>query len=232
MRPIQLDERLSLAMALFPSCREGADIGTDHGRLPCRLLEEGRCQRMILSDISPKALSRAQTLVQQRGLVDRATLVVADGLEALTHPVDCVSMMGMGGRTIAGALLRGCQRLAGATLVLSAHTELPEVRQAVEEIGYHLVQERLCRAGNRWYVFLQAVPGAARYTPLERILGPCLSQSGDPLLAGYAAWRRGVWEARLTGLRQAETPDAEQIRQAEEVAAAYAALAAKEESPC
>ena len=57
MQPIQLDERLSLAMDLFPACEEGADIGTDHGRLPCRLLEEGRCRRMILSDISPKALS-------------------------------------------------------------------------------------------------------------------------------------------------------------------------------
>ena len=85
MQPIQLDERLSLAMDLFPACEEGADIGTDHGRLPCRLLEEGRCRRMILSDISPKALSRAEALVQRRGLQGRATLVVADGLDALTH---------------------------------------------------------------------------------------------------------------------------------------------------
>lgn len=104
MQPIQLDERLSLAMDLFPACEEGADIGTDHGRLPCRLLEEGRCRRMILSDISPKALSRAEALVQRRGLQGRATLVVADGLDALTHRVDCVSIMGMGGRTIAQAL--------------------------------------------------------------------------------------------------------------------------------
>lgn len=72
MQPIQLDERLSLAMDLFPACEEGADIGPDHGRLPCRLLEEGRCRRMILSDISPKALSRAEALVQRRGLQGRA----------------------------------------------------------------------------------------------------------------------------------------------------------------
>lgn len=232
MQPIQLDERLSLAMSLFPACREGADIGTDHGRLPCRLLEEGRCQRMILSDISPKALARAAALVTRRGLQDRATLTVADGLDALTHPVDCVSIMGMGGRTIAHALRRGRDRLAEAALVLSAHTELAEVRQAVEEIGYHLTQERLCRAGNRWYVFLQAVPGAASYTPLERLLGPCLMRSADPLLPRYAAWRRDVWAARLSGLRQAGTPDEAQIRQAEEALAAYAALTAKEETLC
>lgn len=232
MQPIQLDERLSLAMALFPACEEGADIGTDHGRLPCRLLEEGRCRRMILSDISPKALSRAEALVQRRGLQGRATLVVADGLDALTHRVDCVSIMGMGGRTIAQALRRGQERLAGASLVLSAHTELPEVRQAVEEIGYHLIQERLCRAGNRWYVFLKAIPGATQYTPLERLVGPCLMREGDPLLAGYAAWRKGVWAARLTGLHQAEAPDDAQIRQAQEAVAAYETLSMKEAISC
>ena len=140
--------------------------------------------------------------------------------------------MGMGGRTIAQALRRGQERLAGASLVLSAHTELPEVRQAVEEIGYHLIQERLCRAGNRWYVFLKAIPGATQYTPLERLVGPCLMREGDPLLAGYAAWRKGVWAARLTGLRQAEAQDDAQIRQAQEAVATYEALAMKEAISC
>ena len=232
MQPIQLDERLSLAMALYPPCETGADIGTDHGRLPCRLLEEGRCREMILSDISAKALSRAAALVERRGLRQRATLVVADGLDALIRPVDCVSVMGMGGRTMAEMLRRGQDRLAGATLVLSAHTELPEVRQAVEEIGYHFTREQLCRAGNRWYVFLQAVPGATRYTELERVLGPCLAAGEDPLMPDYAAWRKGVWEARLAGLLQADAPDAREIRQTETMIEAYAAFAAKEGNAC
>ena len=146
MRPILLDERLSLAIELFPTCEIGADIGTDHGLFPCRLLEEGRCQRMILSDISEKALAHAQALVECRGLQDKAALVVADGLDCLTEPVDCVSIMGMGGRTIAEILHAGQARLHGATLVLSAHTDLELVRQAVQDIGYHLTQERLCRA--------------------------------------------------------------------------------------
>ncbi len=167
MKPLPLDERLSLALSLYPRCRLGADIGTDHGLLPCRLLEEGRCQRMILSDISPLALANARALVARRGLGARAQLIAADGLDALTEPVDCVSMMGMGGRTIAQALRRGQSRLAGAQLILSAHTDLEEVRAAVQAIGYHLTDERLCRAGGRWYLFLCAAPGAANYTSQE-----------------------------------------------------------------
>lgn len=232
MQPIQLDERLSLAMDLFPACEEGADIGTDHGRLPCRLLEEGRCRRMILSDISPKALSRAEALVQRRGLQGRATLVVADGLDALTHRVDCVSIMGMGGRTIAQALrpwpgapgrsVPGAFRTYRASGSASGRgrNRLPPYSGAPVP------------AGNRWYVFLKAIPGATQYTPLERLVGPCLMREGDPLLAGYAAWRKGVWAARLTGLRQAEAPDDAQIRQAQEAVAAYETLSMKEAISC
>lgn len=231
MKPLPLDERLSLALSLYPSCRLGADIGTDHGLLPCRLLEEGRCQRMILSDISPLALANARALVARRGLGARAQLIAADGLDALTEPVDCVSMMGMGGRTIAQALRRGQSRLAGAQLILSAHTDLEEVRAAVQAIGYHLTDERLCRAGGRWYLFLCAAPGAANYTSQDLILGPCLMRAHDPLLPAYAAWRQQVWAEKLAGLRSARTMDSQALVETEEILAAYTALM-KEDAPC
>lgn len=54
MKPVMLDERLSLACDLYPVCRLAADIGTDHARLPAALLQRGRCQHMVLTDISPR----------------------------------------------------------------------------------------------------------------------------------------------------------------------------------
>ncbi|NLZ88544.1 MAG: SAM-dependent methyltransferase, partial [Clostridiales bacterium] len=55
-----LDERLSAAVRCFPVCDTGADIGADHGKLACWLLLNNRCNRMIVSDISAKALKRAE----------------------------------------------------------------------------------------------------------------------------------------------------------------------------
>ena len=52
-----LDERLSLAAALYQPCDWGADIGTDHAYLPCHLLRAGICQHMIAADVSEKALA-------------------------------------------------------------------------------------------------------------------------------------------------------------------------------
>lgn len=202
-----LDERLSLAAALYEPCEVGADIGTDHGLLPCHLLKENICQRMIFADVSTKALRHAEEQVQHQRLGDRAQLICADGLEALVEPCGCVSVMGMGGETIASILNRGKDKLQGAVLVLSAHTDLHLVRQAVQDIGYHIVREELCRAAGRFYVVWRAEAGAAALTPDEIRFGPLLIQRMTPLLREYITWRMAVLGERLRGLQSAREPD-------------------------
>lgn len=196
-----MDERLSLAASLYDACELGADIGTDHGLLPCSLLESGVCRRMILADVSPKALQHAREQVQQRGLADRAQLVCADGLNALTEKTGCVSITGMGGRTMADILQKGAARLQGAALVLSAHTDQELVRRAVQQLGYHLTAERLCRAAGRFYLVWKAIPGAQTMGEDELALGTqLLLESRDPLLPEYLRWRQWVLERKLAGL--------------------------------
>ena len=202
-----LDERLSLAAALYEPCALGADIGTDHGLLPCHLLKENICQRMIFADVSAKALRHAEEQVQHQRLGDRAQLVCADGLDALVEPCGCVSVMGMGGETIASILTRGQDKLQGAVLVLSAHTDLHLVRQAVQDIGYHIVREELCRAAGRFYVVWRAEPGAAALSNDEIRFGTLLMQRLPPMLREYITWRTAVLGERLRGLQAAREPD-------------------------
>ena len=202
-----LDERLSLAASLYTPCELGADIGTDHALLPCHLLHEGTCRRMILADVSEKALAHARAQVSRQHLENRARLVLADGLDALDEPCGCVSVMGMGGESIARILARGADRLQGAALVLSAHTDLPLVRKAVQDAGYHLVREEICRAAGRYYIVWKAEPGPAAYTPQQLRLGPLMMDGAAPLLAGYLRWRCDVLEDKLRGLRAASRQD-------------------------
>ncbi len=202
-----LDERLSLAAELFEPCHLGADIGTDHGLLPCHLLKANICRKMIFADVSEKALRHAEEQVARQQLQNRATLVCADGLDALTEPCGCVSVMGMGGETIAGILTRGQAQLQGAVLVLSAHTDLHLVRQAVHEIGYHIVREELCRAAGRFYVVWRAEPGAAAMTDEDIRFGPLMLREATPLLREYVAWRMAVLGERLNGLLSARESD-------------------------
>lgn len=219
-----LDQRLSTAAALYEPCEVAADVGTDHALLPCHLLEAGVCRRMILADVSPKALDHARAQVARRGLDGRATLVCADGLDAVREKCGCISVMGMGGETIAGILRRGRDRLQGAVLILSAHTELQLVRQAVMEIGYHVTREELCSAGGYTYVVWRAEPGAMALTAEDVAYGPILRHGRSEAHRQYFAWRMRVLTDKLRGMRAAREPDHAAIAAIEQDVACYRAM--------
>lgn len=225
-----LDQRLRTAAALYEPCDLGADIGTDHALLPCHLLEEGVCRRMILADVSPKALLHARDQVARRRLEGRTELICADGLDAVTSPCGCISVMGMGGETIAGILRRGRDRLQGAVLVLSAHTELHLVREAVEDVGYHITREELCAAGGYTYVVWRCESGAVALSEEDVAYGPILRHGRTEAHLRYFAWRKRVLEAKLRGMLAAREPDRSAIARLEDAVAHY--QAALEESPC
>ena len=211
-----LDERLSLAASLYEPCDWGADIGTDHAFLPCHLLRSGVCQHMIAADVSAKALERARTNLNRSRLTDRAIITLADGLDAVDRKCGCISIMGMGGETMAEILIQGHKKLQGAVLVLGAHTELHLVRQAIQDIGYHIVQERLCRAAGRFYVFWRAEEGMRMMDEQEIRFGRLLWQENPTLLRDYADWRMRVCADRLKGLQAAAIADEAAIADAQE----------------
>ena len=211
-----LDPRLRLAVSLAEPCAAGADIGADHGLLSCCVLKEGICRRMLVADISPDALAHARALLKREGLDHQAVCAVADGLDALTEPVQTVWILGMGGRVEASILRRGANRLQGAALILSAHTELPEVRSAVMEIGYHFTREEPVESMGRFYLVWRAEPGPESLSGDELRYGtPLLTGRHDDIAAAWWRHRLAYEESRLRGLRSTAEPDVAAAAEAE-----------------
>ena len=218
---IRLDARLSLAYDLYDPCELAADIGTDHAHLPAALLQRGRCRHMILTDLSESALRNARDEMIRLRLTDRVSLRAGDGLSPLDEACGMISVTGMGGRTIRGILLDGREKLRGASLILSAHTDLPLIRDAVRLIGYHLDREEPCFCAGRYYLVIRARPGARNMTPREIRLGGPLFDSASGQLIPWLTRRRDVLAESLHGLLSAETPDEELIAQVREDIAFY-----------
>ena len=207
-----LDPRLSLAFDLYDPCELAADIGTDHAHLPAALLQRGRCQHMILTDISESALENARMEMIRLRLTDRVSLRLGDGLMPVTEKCGVISVMGMGGRTIRDILLSGSSRLQGAALLLSAHTDWHLIRAAVRDIGYHLDREEPCYAAGRYYLVLCARPGSFPMTEQEIRLGGPLFRSESPVLVPFLRRRREVLQEHLRGILSAAVPDESEIR--------------------
>jgi tRNA A22 N-methylase len=218
----KLDARLRAAADWVAPCQTCADIGCDHGRFGAVLLTEGRCRYLLAADVSGKALGKAEKRLAALGLLPRAALAAADGLDALAvlphGRADTVCILGLGGDTMADILRRGGARLSGATLVLGPQTEAPLVRSAVWEIGYRIADERVADDGGRLYLLVRAVPapaGAPPYTERELLLGPRLLEEMPPGWEPWLARRARLLTKAVEAMRGACRPEDSRLNAAQ-----------------
>lgn len=96
-----LNQRLQACAAWIADGKTVCDVGTDHAYLAAELLRKERCQHVIASDIGEGPLQTARRTLEQAGLLQRATLLLSDGLEQVDGTdVSHVVIAGMGGETI------------------------------------------------------------------------------------------------------------------------------------
>ena len=198
---ISLDPRLSAIAEMLGSCACCADIGSDHGRLGAFLIQNHRCERVVLTDISADSLCKARALIALLGCEDRADFRVGDGALALDGRVDAAVIAGMGGETIAEIVEGVRDRLDGARLILQPNVAAPELRARLNAAGWMVSDEELVRDGRRIYVILAAERGAQRLSERETEVGPALLAKRHPLLGDYARFRLRVERKALDGAR-------------------------------
>lgn len=200
-KSISLDPRLSAIAEMLGNCDCCADIGSDHGRLGAFLLQNHRCERVCLTDISASSLQKARKLIALTGLEDRADFYVGDGALALAREVDAAVIAGMGGETIAEIVENAAGRLDSARLVLQPNVAIAELRARLNACGWRIADEELVRDGRRIYVILAAERGEQRLDARETEVGPVLMEKRHPLLGDYVRFRLRVDCKALEGAR-------------------------------
>lgn len=212
---ISLDPRLSLAVQMYNSSNIAADIGTDHAHLPAALLLSGRCKYMIITDRSPSALARARSTIAAYELDNRVSIRLGDGLEPLLERCAMISIMGMGGRNISSIIQRGSSHLCGATLLLSCHSDLPEMRRGIMNAGYHITAEEPCFSCGRYYLLIKAEEGRQMLTDQQIRTGVLLLSSNSPELRGYLTRQRDIICCALADAVNASLPNNNKITEME-----------------
>ena len=178
-------ERLDCAIELLSGAQVVADVGCDHGRLSCALIQRKLVERCIAIDISEPSLKKAERLIRQIGAQDRVETRLGDGLLPLdAREADAIAILGMGG-TLMAQILAVDPPLKGAEkCVLQPMRAAEDIRRWLYERNYPVLEDRVVLDTGRYYqVFSVGQPQAQAQTLPESWPSGCF-------LLGYTAFLR------------------------------------------
>lgn len=153
-----MDKRLLTCAALCVGDRL-ADIGTDHGYLPCYMVKNGLCKTALACDVAEKPLQSAKEHISRQGLENSIETVLSDGLDSVdSNGITDISIAGMGGELIADILSRASWvKENKVNLVLQPMTKWDVLRKWLYDNCFEIKKELPCQEGRFVYSVMQAV---------------------------------------------------------------------------
>ncbi len=189
------------------------DVGTDHAYLLAELLRHGICTGAVATDIHAGPLEAARRTLTEAGVLSRTTLLLCDGLEAVSPDgITDVVIAGMGAETMIH-ILSSCAWANQVHLILQPMTKVPLLREWLAAHGFGTWRERVVTEGNRFYhVLCVRYDGKNRsLSMLEREIG-CLDWT-DSDVQHYAVWKAERIRKLAQKLEIAKRPESREWRQ-------------------
>ena len=176
-----------------------ADIGTDHGFLPISQFEHGTCPKVIMTDVSQKALSRAVEHGRELQGLSGDSFRCGDGLTPIKPgEVQAVVIAGLGGILMTEILAADISKTKTFSKLILQPRNHPEVlRHWLYDNGFVISHETLVRERRNLCEIIVATPNKATREsrieldptwPMEDIrweVPPFYSYSKDPLMREY-----------------------------------------------
>lgn len=201
-------KRMEALADLCQGARRVIDVGCDHAQLCALLVTEYGVEHAFASDIRPGPLENARRTIAELGLESRITPVLSDGLDAFgPGDGDTVIIAGMGGEEMTLILSRApWAGDNGGQVILQPMTNIPKLRQWLEENGYNVKKERVIKEGRKVYTAMNIQKGADESGAREYayLFGSALLQDPlwplykEKLLTKYGASARGQEQAGLS----------------------------------
>ena len=174
---MKLDARLQAVLDFVPEGGAVADIGTDHGYLAAALIEEGRAEHVIASDLNLGPCEAARRTVREQNLREQIEVRQGDGLTVLAPgEAQTACIAGMGG-VLMTEILEDAPLVVKKlkALVLQPMNGEYELRHYLYQHSWHVADETLVVADDRIYTVIRAEKGRRKMPdPLTLEIGPVL----------------------------------------------------------
>ena len=177
-------ERLACAIELLSGARVVADVGCDHARLSCALIQRNLDEKCIAIDISEPSLKKAERLIQKIGAQERMETRLGNGLAPLAvGEADAIAILGMGGTLIAQILDVSQPFMGAKKCVVQPMRGAEDIRRWLYERNYPVFEDRGVFDAGRYYQIFSIGE------PMERPQELPQNRPNDFFLLGYTAFQ-------------------------------------------
>ena len=183
------------------------DVGSDHGYLAVRCLEEELADYVICTDIHKAPAQRSANALIEAGFEEHADVYVTDGLKEVPLKAgDIVVIAGMGGLNIIDIISRalkdnGYGVMENVTFILQPQKSNDIVRNYLSKTGFVFEDESICYDRDIFYNCMRVVFRgiSTTMTDEEACYGPVLLKrykEGDKEVAEYFGHLSSLFEIR------------------------------------
>lgn len=174
-------DRIERLCAFLDKCATFADVACDHGYCAKYMLDNGLCERAVISDISEKSLSKARTLLSDYIESGACRAVCCDGLEKIAD-ADEVMIAGIGGEEILKILQNA---YIPEKFVFQPMKNAERLRVYLLEQGCSIIADDVFTDGKKYYFVIKGTRTGdkADYTEAQTEFGR--DSLKNPVLKNY-----------------------------------------------
>lgn len=183
------------------------DVGSDHGYIAVRSLEEGLASKAICTEIHVGPAKKSEATLKGAGFGAVSEVFVTDGLKGVPlNPGDIVVIAGMGGLNIVDIISKamndnGFHFFENVTFVLQPQKSNDLVRKYLSKTGFVFEDESVCCDRDIFYNCMRVVFKGitSTITDEEACYGPVLIRKygeGDEKVGEYFDHLNEIFEIR------------------------------------
>ncbi len=167
--------RINVIVSFIDEGASIADVGSDHCQVPILAIKEKKIEYAQAIENKKGPFERMVKEIKNNGLEGKVVPSLSNGISNLDKRVDTVIIAGMGGKLIKQILESDSDQLKSVnTLVIDAHSNREFITKFLEDLGYHLEDNRFFFEDEIPYDVMKWKKGekGKRYSKEELIFGP------------------------------------------------------------
>lgn len=169
-----------------------ADIGSDHGYLPCYVCSRDETVQAIIGEVNIGPLNNAKANIEKYELTQQISARLGNGLSVIKtdDKIDKIVIAGMGGILIKQILSENLNKLSNHhKLILQPNNNAPQLRVFLMQQKFEITNEYLVLDNDIIYEIIEAEKSDKdfNYTEREILFGPTTYKNKSKLF--YEKWK-------------------------------------------